>query len=365
MASLSDVAKAAGVSLTTASLVLNRPKQPNRVSEGCSERVRAVAKRLGYVPNYHARSMKLRRAETIAVAIDVDNLAGEVRASELADAYFNHLIGGIEMHLRQVGYQMALIGPDGDLTATERALQGVSQRRFDGMIVLGVAIDRSKEHALGKLPPDASVVAIEYAGPTTAARVDYDEAHGVGLAIGHLAELGHKRLLWVAPDLNGREGVFRSVAQKFDVEAKAFDFPFVPNPARSMRVLMVEQARAGLLEYLRRNGRDFTGMVAYNDPVAIGVCGALAEAGVRVPQDVSVVGFDDVEASFCIPPLTTVSHKLVEMGRRAAERVMEMVGDESGAARARLKGAREVLRPELVVRESTGRAREIRMTKPE
>jgi LacI family transcriptional regulator len=361
MDSLSDVAKAAGVSLTTASLVLNRPKQPNRVSEGCSERVRAVAKRLGYVPNYHARSMKLRRAETVAVAIDVENFAGDVRASELADAYFNHLIGGIEMHLRQVGYQMALlVGPDGYLSASERALQGISQRRFDGMIVLAVAIDRSKEHALAKLPPDAAVVAIEYAGPTTATLVDYDERYGLELALRHLTELGHRRLLWVAPGGNVREPVMRSVAAGFDAEVTALDFPFAHNPVRSWRVDMVDQARAGMREYLKSHAGEFTAVVAYNDPVAIGVCGALAEAGVRVPADVSVIGFDDVEASFCIPPLTTVSHKLVEMGRRAAERVMEMVKDEG--AREGLRGVRDVIRPELVVRGST---REVRMTKPE
>jgi LacI family transcriptional regulator len=355
MASLSDVAKAAGVSLTTASLVLNRPKQPNRVSEGCSERVRAVAKRLGYVPNYHARSMKLRRAETVAVAVDVENVAGEVRASELADAYFNHLIGGIEMHLRQVGYQMALlVGSDRDLSASERALQGITQRRFDGLVVLAVAIDRSKEHALAKLPPDAAVVAIEYTGATTATVVDYDERHGLELALRHLTELGHRRLLWVAPAGNVREPVMRSVAAGFDAEVTALDFPFAHTPARSWRVDIMDQARAGMREYLKAHAGEFTAVVAYNDPVAIGVCGALAEAGVRVPADVSVIGFDDVEASFCIPPLTTVSHKLVEMGRRAAERVMEMVRDEG--AREGLRGVRDVLKPELVVRGSTSRA---------
>jgi DNA-binding LacI/PurR family transcriptional regulator len=354
MASLSDVAREAGVSLTTASLVLNRPKQPNRVSEGCSERVRAVAKRLGYVPNYHARSMKLRRAETVAVAIDVENLAGEVRASELADAYFNHLIGGIEMHLRQVGYQMALIGAGDGHSATERGLQGISQRRFDGMIVLAVAVDRSKEHALATLPPDASVVAIEYADPTAATRVDYDERHGLELALQHLVGLGHRRLLWVAPERNVREPVLRSVAAGFDVDVTALDFPFTHNPARSWRVDLLEQARAGVRDYLARRGRAFTAIVAYNDPTAIGVCGALSEAGIRVPRDVSVIGFDDVEASFCIPPLTTVSHKLVEMGRRAAERVMEMVKDEG--ARERLRGVKDVLKPELVVRGSTASA---------
>src|SRR4051812_24957356 len=115
MASLSDVARAAGVSLTTASMVLNRPKQPNRVSSACAQRVRSVADELGYIPNYHARSMKLGRAETIAVAMDVGAPPadrGPATVSEFADGYFNQLLGGVELHLRSVGYQMSLVGPD-------------------------------------------------------------------------------------------------------------------------------------------------------------------------------------------------------------------------------------------------------------
>ena len=101
MASLSDVAKAAGVSLTTASLVLNRPKQPNRVSAACAAHVKGIAEQLGYIPNYHARSMKLGKAETIAVALDVGGEGGNTTVAELADPYFSQLLGGIELYLHR------------------------------------------------------------------------------------------------------------------------------------------------------------------------------------------------------------------------------------------------------------------------
>ncbi|HEY7117452.1 MAG TPA: LacI family DNA-binding transcriptional regulator [Tepidisphaeraceae bacterium] len=366
MASLSDVAKEAGVSLTTASLVLNRPRQPNRVSEACAQRVRNVADKLGYIPNYHARSMKLGKAETIAVAIDVSggNGNGDATVSELADGYFSHLIGGIELHLRNVGYELLLIGPDHNARAPERGLQGLRQRRFDGMIVLGVVIDPSHPNLLADSPADAPIVAIEYTGETDLPVVDYDERYGVELAVRHLAELKHKRLLWVGHNaqrgsLGGgdRQAIFEQTARRLALRFSACGYDFHPEPGRTARALHVEQAHACMRDYLADKGSDFTGIVAYNDPVAVGVCAALAQADLHVPRDVSVVGFDDVEASFCVPRLTSVSHKLTEMGKRAAEMVMEMVNDE--AARERLRGRREVLRPELVVRESTAEARAV------
>jgi LacI family transcriptional regulator len=364
MASLADVAKAAGVSLTTASLVLNRPKQPNRVSDACAQRVRDVAQRVGYIPNYHARSMKLGRAEAIAVAMDVttaDDNGSTV--SELADAYYSHLIGGIELHLRDVGYQMTLIGPSGHVRAPQRGLEGLRQRRFDGMIVLGAVVVDPGQRALMAESPDCAIVAIEYAGETQFPVVDYDERLGVELAVGHLGDFGHKRLLWVGPEpeVDGREMGRRTSRETLFAEAAAaagatVEFcRFVPyhTVGCAERAAQVEQAHAAVRRHLRTSGRGaFTAVVAHNDPIGLGACRALAEADLRVPRDVSVVGSDGLEAAFGVPRLTTVDHRLCDLGRRAAELVMELVNDEG--ARKRLRGTREVLRPALAVGESTG-----------
>jgi DNA-binding LacI/PurR family transcriptional regulator len=356
MASLSDVAKAAGVSLTTASLVLNRPKQPNRVSAACASRVKQIADQLGYIPNYHARSMKLGKAETIAVALDVGGDGGSCTVAELADPYFSQLLGGIELFLRNVGYEMTIVVADHLNRAPDRAMNGILQRRFDGMIVMGVCVDPDRSKVLHS-SPDAPIVAIEYGGETQVPVVDYDEAYGVGLAVKHLAALGHKRVLWVGhqgrPDPameDRREEMFRRSAREAGVAVETCRFE-IDADLPMTRSTLAELAEVAVAKYVAANGQRFSGVVAYNDPVAIGVCSALDLSGVRVPQDVSVVGFDDVEASLCIPKLTTVSHMLGEMGRRAAEMVIQMITDPE--MKQKYRGKREVIAPELVVRRST------------
>jgi DNA-binding LacI/PurR family transcriptional regulator len=356
MASLSDVAKAAGVSLTTASLVLNRPKQPNRVSTACASRVKQIADQLGYIPNYHARSMKLGKAETIAVALDVGADGGDCTVAELADPYFSQLLGGIELYLRKVGYEMTIVVADHLLRAPDRGMNGILQRRFDGMIVMGVCVDPDRSKVLHSAP-DAPIVAIEYGGETQVPVVDYDEAYGVGLAVKHLAALGHKRLLWVGhqgrPDPameDRREEMFRKSAREAGAAVETCRFEIDASMPMT-RSTLAELAELAVANYVAANGQRFTGVVGYNDPVAIGACAALELSGVRVPQDVSVVGFDDVEASLCIPKLTSVSHMLGEMGRRAAEMVIQMIDEPE--TRQKYRGKREVIAPELVVRKST------------
>ncbi len=359
-ASLSDIAKAAGVSLTTASLVLNRTKQPNRVSAACSQRVRDIAQRLGYVPNYHARSMKLGRAETIAVVIDLGHDDSSPTSSALTDAYFNQLIGGIEMHLRSAGFQMTLIGPDATQRAPARGLAGIGQRRFDGMIVLGVGIAPEHEQLLVQSPP-APVVVVEYARQTRYPVIDYDEPFGVRLAVDHLAGLGHKGILWFgydawweSADIDNRQAMFLQACRATGITPTILRFPLPRTRVAVTRAYLADQAQAAMAAHLAKNPLDFTALLAYNDPLALGACGALSAGGIRIPDQVSIVGFDDIEAMLCIPRLTSVSHRLADMGTRAAEWILEMVNDP--AAIDRLRGTSEALHPHLVQRKSTGPA---------
>jgi DNA-binding LacI/PurR family transcriptional regulator len=226
------------------------------------------------------------------------------------------------------------------------------------MIVLCAASDPGDEAVLSS-ESEPAIVAIEYTGRTVLPVVENDQELGMRLALRHLVDLKHKRFLWVGTTMRegceeggAREQLFTRVAREMGLAVEFLRFDLRPEAGRTTRVSQLEQARAVMARRLaERPRRAYTAVVANNDPVALGVIGALVEAGVRVPRDVSVVGFDDVEAAFCIPGLTTVNHRLAEMGRRAAELVMEMVTD--GAARERLRGRREVMRPELVMREST------------
>jgi len=361
MPSLREIAEEAGVSITTASRVLNQGKHANQISQACAEKVRAVAARLGYTANYHARSMKLGRAETVGVAIDLGEPAERDWwiAAPLSLPFFGGLLGGIERHLRSIGYRMMTIGGDAKLRAPDRGQLEIHQRRIDGLIVLGSLVYNDRTRFLSEATDDPIVV-LDYAAPTPWPVIDFDDTRGMELAISHLADLGHKELLWVGPNWltspQGREKHFVTAAWDKGLRGSSvrFDVPIGPGLTRYRDGLLADAAQAAVAKHLADNGRRFTGIVCYNDVVAIGAVGALQQAGLRVPQDVSVIGFDDVQASLCNPRLTSVGHQLITMGERAAEMVMAMVNDHTTITR--LRGTRELIDPELVVRQSTGPA---------
>lgn len=350
---LSDVAKAAGVSIATASMVLNPTERTAKVSDERTALVKAAAERMGYVANYHARAMHLGRAETLGFALDY-GVAGEKTDDEpMGVGYFHHLTMGIEAQTHFVGYNLALIGPGVEERAVDRGLHQLQQRRLDALIIPAV-LSSVRLHHLVTEPPDLPIVLIEHDGPSTLPVVHYDEAAGVRRAVEHLAELGHRELLWLGPDDRGpliRAAMFDQAVRAAGVAGSRLTFT-IPEP-RYHRSSLINAANAALTARVRQP-HTFTGIVCYNDFTAIGAYDALLGAGIPIPGRMSVVGFDDVVAAYVHPRLTTVSHMLVEMGRRAAELALEMA--EGQAARTRLRGYRDVLVPKLVTRASTGPA---------
>jgi len=356
MASLTQIAKKAGVSITAASLVLNKKDHGTRVSAECAERIRAIARDVGYVANYHASSIKRGRSESVAVAMDI----GEVRQDhtisarvELATPYFGLVISGIDAVMRRRGFFVTIVGPDASLRAPDRAMVGVRQRRFDGMIVLGPTLHLHETRIL-TAAPEHPLVVLEPPMPTPAPSVDYDEKLGVGLAIEHLVKLGHKSLIWVGPtvaDTVGKRPVRQQIFQeqcreaglRFELLESRVRFPAYDDVPESAREVMARR--------LAQQERTFTAVVTYNDNTALGVLDALLEAGLSVPGDVSVVGHDDFEGRRCRPRLTSVDHRLGEMGIRAAELLMRMI--EEPRLVTEFEGRCDLVKPRLNVRGST------------
>jgi DNA-binding LacI/PurR family transcriptional regulator len=202
----------------------------------------------------------------------------------------------------------------------------------------------------------APVVLIQPHFETALPTVEFDVRSGVDLLVRHLAGLGHRGLLWVGPPEEGAAGreidFMRAVwdaglrGESARWEAAATDEGRHERPRARAREAMAKRLAAGALP---------TAVVCYNDEAAAGVVQALLSAGKRIPGDVSVTGFDNVEAELVWPPLTTIDHRFGEMGYRATEILIEMVrgGEEVREAK---RGYREVLAPQLVVRESTGPA---------
>jgi LacI family transcriptional regulator len=359
MASLTQIARKASVSVTAASLVLNKKDHGTRVGAECAQRIREIAKELGYVPNYHASSIKRGCSETVAVAMDlgwVDKMGSIHTHPELEMPYFGLLVGGIEAVMRGKGYLVTLVGPDARGRAPERALVGVRQQRFDGMIVLGTLVKTDAPNLLQQAPKQPIVV-IQPQVATELATIDYDEVKAMELAVEYLVSLGHRRLLWVGESQGktavNRQATLVACCQRHGVAVEVLNFR-VPTGAQGFVSYhdVPDAARDAVLERLQARRRDFTAVICYNDNMGVGVVDALLSAGLRVPEDVSVIGHDDFEGRRSRPKLTSVDHRLGEMGKRAAEVLLEMM--QSPAAVETLRGKRELVEPVLAVRGSTG-----------
>jgi LacI family transcriptional regulator len=353
MVTLTDVAKAAGVSVATASMVLNPGKGAGKVGPERSERVRVAAARLGYFGNYHARAMQVGRAETIGLALDFGAVGAEPSLEHpMGGEYFHHLTMGVESYTHYVGFNLALIGPSREERGVGRGVRQIMQRRLDGLVVPGVLVrdERGKALSEGRQLP---LVVVEHPGIGDIPVVDYDEIEGLRRAITHLAELGHRDLLWLGP---GEDSYSTTREQHFiklvwDAGLRGQSCRYLKPLGEHRRTAIADYAKAALLGHLEKP-RTFTAVMCYNDITAVGAYAGLRAAGLQVPGDVSVVGFDDFCAAVMLPRLTTVSHMLVQMGKRAAEMVIAMAASEQ--ALAAMRGKRELLVPELIVRDSTG-----------
>jgi DNA-binding LacI/PurR family transcriptional regulator len=357
MITLTDVAKAAGVSVATASMVLNPSNGICKVSAGRAERVRDAAQRLGYHGNYHARAMQMGRAETIGLALDFGQPGAEATAKgDMGGVYFHTLTAGVEAQTRFVGQNLAIIGPGHEERATDRGMRQIMQRRIDGLVVAAV-LQSIRQTRLYVEQPKLPVVLVEHEPTCAFPVVHYDEAAGIVVAVQHLASLGHRELLWLGPDQEGprrREQHF--IQAVWDAGLKGASCRFtVPTRDGHDQDHLADAAEAGLARHLA-GGAKITAVMAYNDSCAIGAYGALMRAGLRIGHDVSVVGFDDIHAPHVFPRLTAVSHMLFEMGRRASELALEMA-DGGAEEIERRRGHREVFTPRLVVRDSTGPCR--------
>jgi DNA-binding LacI/PurR family transcriptional regulator len=189
--------------------------------------------------------------------------------------------------------------------------------------------------------------------------VNWDQALGVKLAVQHLAELGHREILWLGPESPSerssfaiREHLFVTTAWDAGLRGASCRYTnppdFGPFPAEKWS----DAAAEALGQYIsEREKNSFSAILCYNDVTALGAYRALRSAGLSVPKDISVVAFDNIEAPLLIPKLTTVDHMLHEMGRSATEMLLEITKDVTQWPQ--YSGRRVTIAPELILREST------------
>jgi DNA-binding LacI/PurR family transcriptional regulator len=319
-----DVAQAAGVATSTVSRAFSNP---GRVGARTREHVLAVAAELGYRPNPHARALMSGRHHTVAMVV-----------SDITNPHYFELIRGAEMRAKASEYTLVLINAE----ESPRIEYAQIQRLVSSVDGFVLAASRLPDENLSQLAGQSPVVLMNRELPGIASVV-LDHVQGCRQIVEHLASLGHRRLVYLAGPKSSwmakiRWAALRTAAEDLGLEARRIG-PFTPKASQG------GAAADGAVH------AGATGIVAHNDLLAIGVAQRLAQRSIRVPEDVSIVGFDDIfAADLCTPSLTTLGGAHADVGRAAVELLLDAVGPTRGTS----PPPQVVLPTELVIRESTG-----------
>lgn len=334
-ATLRDVARLAGVHPGTVSRALN-PQTRGLVNERTARRVLDAAQELGYRPNPIARGLRTNRSNTIGVLVP-----------DLLNPLFAAVVRGIEDGLREAGYTPLIANTDNDADRERVAYEAMSARQVDGFI----AATARRDHWLlaDQVRTGVKVVLVNRRVDSDALpAVTGDDHEGVRLAVEHLARLGHRRIAHLAGSQTLYTGWSRHLGFLDAMEASGLE---VDPDLVVFSDAFTEREGARCCGELLRSGLGFTAIMAGNDLLALGCYDALEEHGLRCPEDVSVVGYNDMPfVDRFRPPLTTVRVPHYELGATAAGLMLEQLRGADAPPRQLL------LAPELVVRGSTAPA---------
>jgi LacI family transcriptional regulator len=328
---LKMVAQHVGLTPGTVSAVLNDAPSARSIPQKTKNRIHAAAKELDYRPNFFARSLRNKRTYMIGVI-----------AEEIGDSYGSLVISGIEEYLREKDYFFLTVVHRHNPELLERYSQLLMQRGVEGFIT----VDMQLTEALSL--PTVAVPGHKHLPGVT--NIVLDHQHAARAALNHLLQLGHKNIAFMkgqffSSDSEHRWQAICQVAEELRINIK---------PELTVQIDIDDptpQLGYPFAKQLLERKVPFTALFAYNDISALGAIRAFQEAGLRVPEDISVIGFDDIQgAAFSTPTLTTVRQPLADMGRLAARTLL-----------ARIDGAKDSpteisIEPKLVTRQSTAPA---------
>lgn len=340
---LLDVARASGFAVSTVSIVLNEAPLSRYVAAETREQIRSAARELGYHPDAFARSLRRMRSNTVGIIV-----------SDLSDPFCTPILRGIENGLQETGYLPVLMDARNQGSLFERYLELLLQQRAEGLVVVASWMFSPLKVLpdIGKNQVPILVVGRDLVNWNVGSILIDNDAGGY-LAMQHLYDTGHRRIAV----LRGPEEIFDSGprwagVQRFAAEngnrldeGCVRELPALVDPASGF------ENGVQLTRDLIQSGRPFTGLLAFDDLTALGAMRALRDAGRRVPEDCSVIGFDDISfAAISNPALTTIRQPMQEMGVIAAREVMQ-------AIQIRERGEKppahlHLMPPTLVVRES-------------
>ena len=341
---LLDVARACDLSVSTVSIVLSEAPLSKNVASNTKLRIREMAQQLGYHPDASARSLRRRRSQTIGVL-----------AYDLSDPFCIPIVRGIQAGLEPASYLPLVMDAQTKRKLFDSYLSMILEQRAEGVIVIASWVFEEANLLADMEKNNVPIVIV--GRDLTARRISsmlVDNEAGGALAMRHLYELGHRKIAAI----RGPEELFDSaprwagickVAAEAGIELVQrliFELPGLGDPTSGF------EGGLRIARQMLASGVEFTAVLGFDDLTALGVVRGLTDAGLRVPEDCSVLGFDDVlPATVSTPGLTTIRQPLREMGLMSAQWALEALEtrERIGSRKPRLhKGA-----PELVVRMST------------
>jgi len=331
--SIKDIARLAGVSHSTVSRALRRSPL---ISPETSERVRQIAEREGYTPSALARGLVTNRSEAIGVVV-----------TSIADPFNGEVVAGIEEVANRHGYMVLLATSQADPEREVSVVRSFQARRVDGILVASSRVGALHTPLLTELR--IPIVLLNNQHPSIFVHsVSCDNRAGAYLAAHHLIDLGHREIAYLG-DAHG----LHSDSERFEGYQKAMRQAGYPVQQRLVVRADGKVAGARLAAQQLFSANRPTAICCYNDMAALGVFAEAAACNLKIPEDLSITGFDDI---FCAPylcaPLTTVRQPMKELGRQATEMMLALLRGEETERAVLIKG-------DLIVRGSTAKPREI------
>jgi len=330
------------LSQTTVSLVLNNSPSAKSIPQETRQRVMEAAQRLNYRPNYFARSLRQSRSMSVGVL-----------APDLSEGYFTRVMSGVVHELTSAHYFYFTACHDWNKDLIEQYPRMLVERAVDGFLLLNTPAEG--------IQVPVPVVAISAHSPApNVTNIVLDHHSAVEQALKHLYDLGHRRMAFMRgpkaiPDSEYRWEAIQEVAREMGLKIDPANVIRIDAEGWSMKAgyhPMTPEIGYRPMKALLEKHRAFTAIFCFNDIAALGAIRALKDAGCSVPQDVSVVGFDDIQsAAYSTPSLTTVRQPLTEMGSRGAQVLLDRIANHDKEYPGEI-----TMEPELVIRESTAPA---------
>ena len=337
---IKDIAKRAGVSHSTVSRAL----RVNRlVSNETARRIHDIAQEMGYRPSAVARSLKTNRTQVLGVIV-----------SSISDPFFGEILNGIEASAQAGGYSLFIAASQHDPIKERQIVQTMMEQRTDGVIICSSSF--SPEHGRQLLSYGFPVVVVNHQGSESFNySIYHDDIDGSSQITRHLISLGHKRIAYLGNSQSGRTTQDR-LRGFLDAMAEAhLEVPenYVHHVEGSEPVLGAES-----VQYFAKLTPRPTAIICFNDMLAIGVLKGCEQSGLRVPEDISVTGFDNITYSaFTTPSLTTFDQPKFSIGQEAAQLLLDLLQAEDGIIPDMPNV--KVLKGKLLVRGSTGNPGEV------